>query len=90
MESDDLFNSSYVPNNPSLVLDTVLWKTGDHSTIQSEQETTPDETITVQSLNKVASADQESNQIVQLQPILIEPNINNNDESFFLTTEEGD
>ena len=29
MESEDLFNSSYVPNNPSLVLDTAFWKSGD-------------------------------------------------------------
>ena len=75
MESEDLFNSSYVPNNPSLVLDTDLWKT---SEIQSE------DTSTV-----LLGKPDDSSPLVQLQPILIEPNINNNDENFFLTAEEG-
>ena len=29
LESEDLFNSTYVPNNPSLVLDTALWKSSE-------------------------------------------------------------
>ena len=70
-----MFNSSYVPNNPSLVLDTDLWKT---SEIQSE------DTSTV-----LLGKPDDSSPLVQLQPILIEPNINNNDENFFLTAEEG-
>ena len=30
LEPEDLFNSSYVPNNPSLVLDTAFWKNSDN------------------------------------------------------------
>ena len=70
MESEDLFNSSYVPNNPSLVLDTALWKTGENTNQENNQE--------------------ESSPLVHLQPILVESNVNNNnDENFFLTSDEG-
>ena len=70
LESEDLFNSSYVPNNPSLVLDTALWKTG---------ESNPDPNNT-----------EEPSPLVHLQPILVDLNVNNNnDENFFLTSEEG-
>ena len=33
----DLFNSSYIPNNPSLVLDTSLWKSTERSVQGSDE-----------------------------------------------------
>jgi hypothetical protein len=68
-----LFNSSYVPNNPSLILDTALWKSSGE-VANNQQPSSSDQTSPLLHLQPI---------VVEHNPTTHE------EETIFLHTEEG-